>query len=70
MAKKRRKLRVESLLARTEAVMREGISAMSEEEFAVYKRESKKIVESINAKAVGCAEATGTHSQKTEAAHA
>jgi len=70
MAKKKRKPTVESLLARTEAVMREGISAMSEEEFAVYKRESKKIIESINAKAADCAGASESHSQKTEAAHA
>ena len=57
MANKKQKLTMESVLARTEAVMREGISAMSEEEFATYKSESKKIVDSINAKAVGCSEA-------------
>jgi hypothetical protein len=70
MPKAKKKVTAESLLARAESVMREGISEMSAEEFAKYKRESKKTIASIRANAGDCAGSNETHSQTTEALQA
>jgi Skp family chaperone for outer membrane proteins len=70
MAKANREIAVDSLLKRVEAVMREGVSAMSEEEFAAYERDRKEIAERIEAKAATCVESGETHAQATRVLHA